>query len=63
MINNFALQDDETKELLNFDFEVGQTIRDRIIPRAVLYYTGEAHDDDDEDVSSFLHAHLVLLLL
>lgn len=41
--------DDETKELLNVDFEIGQTIRDRIVPRAVLYYTGEAHDEDEED--------------
>lgn len=41
--------DDESKEVLNADFEIGQIIRDRIIPRAVLYYTGEAHDDDDED--------------
>jgi len=40
--------DDENKELLNADFEIGQILRDRIIPRAVLYYTGEAHDEDDE---------------
>ena len=24
-------------------------IRERLIPRAVLYYTGELNDDDDED--------------
>jgi len=41
--------DDESKELLNADFEIGQIIRDRIVPRAVLYFTGEAHDDDDEE--------------
>lgn len=41
--------DDESKELLNADFEIGQIIRDRIVPRAVLYYTGEAHDDDDDE--------------
>lgn len=40
--------DDENKDLLNADFEIGQILRDRIIPRAVLYYTGEAHDEDDE---------------
>jgi len=40
--------DDENKELLNADFEIGQILRDRIIPRAVLYYTGEAHDEEDE---------------
>lgn len=43
--------DDETRELLNADFEIGQILRDRIVPRAVLYFTGEAHDEDsfDED--------------
>jgi nucleosome assembly protein 1-like 1 len=39
--------DEETKEFLNADFEVGQTLRDRIIPRAVLFFTGEAVLDDD----------------
>jgi nucleosome assembly protein 1-like 1 len=41
--------DDETRELMNADFEIGQILRDRILPRAVLYYTGEAADDDDYD--------------
>lgn len=41
--------DDETKDLLNADFEIGQIIRDRIVPRAVLYYTGEAHDGDGDE--------------
>ncbi len=46
----FLVQDEDTREILNADFEIGQTLRDRIIPRAVLYYTGEAHDDSfDED--------------
>jgi len=39
--------DDETRVLLHQDFEVGQALRDRIIPRAALFYTGEAQDDDD----------------
>jgi len=39
--------DDETRELLNADFEIGQILRDRILPRAVLYFTGEAQDDED----------------
>jgi hypothetical protein len=47
------LQDEETRELLNADFEIGQILRDRILPRAVLYFTGEAQDD--EDVSLFFH--------
>jgi nucleosome assembly protein 1-like 1 len=41
--------DDDTRELLNADFEIGQILRDRILPRAVLYYTGEAADDEDYD--------------
>lgn len=43
--------DEETRELLNADFEIGQILRDRILPRAVLYYTGEAQDDEDYDES------------
>jgi nucleosome assembly protein 1-like 1 len=40
--------------LLHEDFEAGLALRDRIIPRAALFYTGEALNDDDyedEDVS------------
>uniref|UniRef100_A0A0N5AFK3 Nucleosome assembly protein 1-like 1 n=1 Tax=Syphacia muris TaxID=451379 RepID=A0A0N5AFK3_9BILA len=38
---------DEERSLLNEDFEIGQMFRDQIIPRAVLFYTGEAITDDD----------------
>ncbi|VDD90663.1 unnamed protein product [Enterobius vermicularis] len=38
---------DEDRELLRADFEIGQLIRDQIIPRAVLFFTGEAAADDD----------------
>ena len=44
--------DEETDSLLESDFEIGQYLRERVIPRAVLYYTGEivdADDDDDDD--------------
>ncbi|CAG7717021.1 unnamed protein product [Allacma fusca] len=41
--------DDETQMRLTNDFESGQYIRERIVPRAVLYYTGEALDDDYEE--------------
>ncbi|XP_057693837.1 nucleosome assembly protein 1-like 4a isoform X2 [Corythoichthys intestinalis] len=37
---------DEDSEL-TFDFEVGHFFRERIIPRAVLYFTGEAMEDDE----------------
>jgi len=39
--------------LLTADFEIGHFFRESIIPRAVLYFTGEAleDDEDDDDVS------------
>jgi len=39
--------DSELAETVQNDFELGQLIRDQIIPHAVLYFTGEAVDDDD----------------
>jgi nucleosome assembly protein 1-like 1 len=33
--------DAETQELLTADFELGHYIRERIVPRAVLYFTGK----------------------
>lgn len=41
--------DEETESLLAADFEIGHFIREHIIPRAVLYFTGEALDDDEDD--------------
>jgi len=41
--------DEETEALLAADFEIGHFFRDRIIPRAVLYFTGEALEDEDDD--------------
>lgn len=41
--------DDETKALLTTDFEIGHYIRERVIPRAVLYFTGEGLEDEDFD--------------
>jgi len=43
-------QEDKVRE----DFELGQMLRDQVIPRAVLFFTGEAADiyddmDDEED--------------
>jgi hypothetical protein len=43
-----SFQDEETENLLAADFEIGHFIRERLVPRAVLYFTGEALDDDDE---------------
>jgi len=41
--------DEEIQELLTSDFEIGHYIRERIVPRAVLYFTGEALDEDDDE--------------
>ena len=30
------------------DFEVGFSIKEKLIPRAVLYFTGEVFNDDDD---------------
>lgn len=43
--------DEDTENLLAADFEIGHFFRERLIPKAVLFYTGEAieGDSDDED--------------
>lgn len=40
--------DEDTQAILTADFEIGHYIRERIVPRAVLYFTGEALDDDSD---------------
>ena len=42
-----SCQDDETEEILSNDFEIAQCLRDQVIPKAVLYFTGEALDYSD----------------
>jgi len=41
--------DEEMEALLASDIEIGHLLRERVIPRAVLFFTGEASDDDDDD--------------
>merc|ERR1711994_456552 len=41
--------DPETQELLTSDFEIGHYIRERVVPRAVLFFTGEALEEEDFD--------------
>nr|CAD2148353.1 unnamed protein product [Meloidogyne enterolobii] len=46
-----ALDDDlekEDEEKIRDDFETGQIIRDQVVSRAVLFFTGEATDDMDD---------------
>jgi len=47
------VDDSEDRAALAVDFDVGFAIKEKIIPRAVLYFTGDIFDDDDfEDCSS-----------
>jgi len=41
--------DEESQNILATDFEIGHFLRARIIPRAVLFYTGDLIDDDESD--------------
>ncbi|KAL6534967.1 Nucleosome assembly protein 1,2 [Orobanche hederae] len=41
---------DELQNLMEQDYDVGSTIRDKIIPHAVSWFTGEAAQDDYEDI-------------
>lgn len=43
---SIVTQDDETEQALSHDYEIGHFIRERIVPRAVLYFTGDALDDE-----------------
>jgi len=40
--------EDDVEIELQSDFEMGQFFREQIIPRAVLFFTGEAIEDDDD---------------
>lgn len=51
---NLLMQDDDAEAILAADFEIGHFLRERIVPRSVLYFTGEAIEDDDDDVSCVL---------
>lgn len=41
--------DDDTHALLQADWEIGEVLRQSIVPRAVLFFTGEALDEFDEE--------------
>lgn len=41
--------DEETKDLLAADFDIAETLRLNVIPRAVIFYTGEGIEDDFTD--------------
>lgn len=54
----FGFQDEDSEAVLAADFEIGHFIRERIVPRAVLYFTGEAIEDDDDDVRVDGYTHI-----
>lgn len=41
--------DDETEDILSADYEIGHFLRDRVVPKAVLYFTGEALESDESE--------------
>ncbi|KFO20687.1 Nucleosome assembly protein 1-like 1 [Fukomys damarensis] len=41
--------DDDVEAVLAADFEIGHFLPEHINPRSVLYFTGEAIEDDDDD--------------
>ena len=53
------LEDSDEMRALANDFEIGHMLRDSVIPKAVLYYTGEIGDEDDGDVRDLI-GHIVL---
>jgi nucleosome assembly protein 1-like 1 len=44
------IEDNDEMRMLAADFEIGHMLRDSIVPKAVLYFTGEAGDEDDGEV-------------
>ncbi|KAK2144117.1 hypothetical protein LSH36_784g01040 [Paralvinella palmiformis] len=40
---------EDTEAILGADFEIGHFLRERVVPRAVLYFTGEALEDDYDE--------------
>ena len=53
--------DDDSEAILAADFEIGHFLRERIIPRSVLCFTGEAIEDDDDDYDESEEADKVML--
>lgn len=40
---------EELAQLFEMDFEIGNVLKDVIVPKAVLYFTGELRDDDEDE--------------
>ena len=52
--------EEELQEALADDYVRAEFLRDRLVPKAVLFFTGEAMEDDEEEevrlVTIWLHA-------
>ncbi|XP_037959749.1 nucleosome assembly protein 1-like 1-A [Teleopsis dalmanni] len=47
-IPDARLDDEKNKKLRDMDFELAYLLRNKVIPRAVLYYTGDIVDDEND---------------
>lgn len=43
------LLDDDTRSIISADYEIAEMFRHQFIPRAVLFFTGEANLDEEDD--------------
>lgn len=41
-------EEEEVSQLLSDDYARAEFIRDRLVPKAVLFFTGEIMDDEDD---------------
>ncbi|EDW07191.1 nucleosome assembly protein 1-like 4 [Drosophila mojavensis] len=49
---DLSLADEKTKMVLGADFEVGYLLRTQIVPKAILFYTGDIVDNVNDDLCS-----------
>lgn len=49
LIMNDLQESDKIEAYLENDFEIGHYLKERVVPRAVLYFTGEIDDDISDD--------------
>ncbi|EDV99561.1 nucleosome assembly protein 1-like 4 [Drosophila grimshawi] len=47
---DLSLADEKTKMVLGADFEVGYLLRTQIVPKAILFYTGDIVDNVNDDL-------------
>ena len=54
-----VLDDEEMGLLLQANYDLAEFIRDRLVPRAVLFFTGEAMDDNSDEEESLVSGELM----